>query len=225
MPKQRRRPGARNGERGPALALHRVLARTDDGAPVTVAETILDWLARGHPRNVALAHANVSGASFNEWLRAAARASAKVANDPDARLTKNERTLMDFGRRVDEASAIGEGLYWSSMSDLAKGGLSKNTVIIKTYRDGTTEQIQRAERMAPSFQAAKFMLETSYGRAIPLDVRIEGALTDDEALAHFADAMERWLSTNTDEPAPTPLAIEVNGHETNGHTNGQTPPH
>lgn len=215
MPKQRRRAKAPVAGSGRGLNLHRVVARTDDGEPITVADTVLDWLARGHPRNVALAHAGISTSTFNEWLRAAARASATVQANPAAKLTANERALIDFHERVEHATALGEGKHWKTIDDLATGGLSKTTVVIKTYPDGTTEQIQRAERLPPSFQAAKFMLESVYGRITPLDIRVADALTDDEALGHFADAMERWLDNNNNP------AIEVNGHEVNGNgTNG-----
>lgn len=208
---------------GPMLKLNSVVARGEDGAPITVRQVIVDWLGKGYPQTVAVGRAGISSTTMADWLRRGAAVVEKLSLNPHAKLTPDERDLLVFVRQVDEAVASGHSDYFGKLRDLAHGGLTRSKLRIKTQRDPTTgqtvevERVQQVEQMLPSQTAITWILERQYNWRT--DRADDDLLDDEEAARQLGDAMERWLTLHDADAPPV--------HHTNGASDGhgETAPH
>jgi hypothetical protein len=191
-------------------SLNAVIGTKPDGTKITTRSAILEWLEQPLPANTAYAHAGISATAVNIWIREAARAQRALEINPKAKLTPHDRDLIVFARQVDEARARGEARMWNIVNTLASGGLRRTRVTVKEVNGVVAERQTVVEEMLPSLNAAKFMLQSVYGHTTPLDER-ENVITDDEAAAHLADAVEHWL-THRDADSPNTQPTPMNGH-------------
>lgn len=195
--------------------LNAVVGRTDDGKPIRVRDRIIEFIERGAPYNTAAAASGISTSTLHHWLRQAAGAAERVLINPQSRLTPHERDLIVFQRQLDAANATADMRYRKNMDDLATGGLSRSTILVKQQmvdgRMAEVERTSRVERTLPSFAANRWILEDRIGPRIAGVDRVEdGELSDDEALTQLGDAMEHWLSVR-DADAPQPADSHSNG--------------
>lgn len=192
----------------------RLTARIErDGKPVTIHDAIVNDVADGMPLDLAIRRSGCTTGTVTHWFQEAARVSERQLINPRHPMTPNEKRLIDFSRDVDHARAEAERKFVNLMDRLANGGVARK-VIERTDENGRVTRTVEAIDVAPSFQAIRWRLESTYGRAVPLDVRIEeGRHLDDEERAAIAlEALDAYLQGVADgQPAPAPNGTG-NGH-------------
>lgn len=190
-----------------------VVRHDDAGRPVTVAQSILDWLRLGLPYDTSIIRADVPTATMRYWLAQGTRLEQRVELNPDLELDEEDDYLLTFSRQVAQAVAEGQAAHYTGMVRLARGGATKTVVTSKVVRtprvetdaDGVertvfdeveVERSTRTESTLPSFAAQKWILENRYGMRAATHVVVDqkDPLGEGERADLLVDTIELWLA-------------------------------
>lgn len=178
--------------------LDAIVDRTEDGAPITAAEKVLE-LTRTvwSPRQYVAAHANLTVHTLNAWRKHGADARAALARGE--KVTPNAKRYAEFLTAWEKAEAEAVAARLRCIDDAAKGGWVKRKTVTRTKGD-EVEVTVTEETVAPEWQAAAWMLERRrpelFGRRTLEITGKDGAplVPKDERADSMAAALEGFLA-------------------------------
>jgi hypothetical protein len=202
--------------------IHDVVARTENGDPITVGDRIIGALRAGNYVETAAAFAGVHKDTIYHWLREGARAIARTegalakGEDPPE-LTENERAWVEFSDAVAQAQAAAEVDDVARLASLARGGLTVETITEKRAvndqgEEVVTERTIRTEETLPDAATLRWRLERRHpdrwGRQHVEVSGIDGAPIElsiaekrDALAARLSARRERLLGSDDDPQA------------------------
>lgn len=179
-----------------------VEVRTTDGVetPVTVADMVVETMAKGNYLEVACALAGVRKTTVLDWLHKGRNAVIRSIQGEE--IPSDLRVFAEFSNRVAEAKATAEAEGVDLLRELAYGGRTVTHTTTKLDKDGNVvERTVKDETLLPNAAAVMWRQERRFqkrwgrrvevagpeGGSIPVEVRVQNLL---EAAQSFQERSE-----------------------------------